>query len=320
MAKSKNGGTRSYIRGRIGSDVYSVGKDGKGNKQQVVRSLAESVANPQTVAQMRGRMIMSTVMQAVSAMTTIIDHSFDGVAAGQPSISQFISQNYRLIKADVASHPASGNAFGLNKFGEKGIKKGQYVVSDGKAAGISGIAVDASAKTLTIALGANATIADLKTALGISANDYFTVVAIDATAGFVFVRLDLNASLAADTAIAAGNVSDIFKADGNITVAASLSTNNIVLTLSALSENYGIIVSRDTLEGWKHNRVQLAAPTSPAFTSDVALPTYPVGTQRFLNGGDDASGAVASTTENGSGSNGGGGGNSGGGGDDDENT
>ena len=37
MARSKNGGTRAYIRGRIGSDVYSVGKNSKGYKQQVVR-------------------------------------------------------------------------------------------------------------------------------------------------------------------------------------------------------------------------------------------------------------------------------------------
>ena len=71
MAKAKSGGTRSFLRGRVGSDVYSIGKDAKGNKQQIVRSLAESVANPQTLAQMRGRMIMSTIMQAVSSMSAI---------------------------------------------------------------------------------------------------------------------------------------------------------------------------------------------------------------------------------------------------------
>ena len=46
MAKSKVGGTRAYIRGRIGSDVYSIGKTSAGKKQQVVRSLAEQVKNP----------------------------------------------------------------------------------------------------------------------------------------------------------------------------------------------------------------------------------------------------------------------------------
>ena len=92
MAKSKNGGSRAYIRGRIGSDVYSVGKDGKGQKQQVIRSLAVQVANPRTSNQMFGRMIMSTVMQAVSGLSFIIDHSFDGKVKGQPSISEFIRQ------------------------------------------------------------------------------------------------------------------------------------------------------------------------------------------------------------------------------------
>lgn len=288
MGKSKNGGTRSYIRGRIGSDVYSIGKDGKGNKQQVIRSLAETVSNPQTVAQMRGRMYMSTIMQAVSAMAVIVDHSFDGVAAGQPCISKFISENYKLVKADAIANPSSGNKFGLVKYGEKGIKKGAYLMSDGSAAAISGVTVNGATKTLTIALGADVTFSGLKTALGLTANDYFTVVAIDATAGFIYERFHLSQSIADATDIAAGNVNDLFTIEGNTTAAFALSGSNLVITLGALSENYGIIVSRKSDSGYKHNRCVLADPTSPAWTVDVALPTYPVGAQRFLNGGDDA--------------------------------
>ena len=292
MGKSKNGGTRSYVRGRIGSDVYSIGKDGKGNKQQVIRSLAESVANPQTVAQMRGRMYMSTIMQAVSAMAMIIDHSFDGLAAGQPSISKFISENYKSVKADAIANPSSSNKFGLVKYGEKGIKKGAYLLSDGNAAAISGVAVDGSAKTLTIALGADVTFAGLKAALGLTANDYFTVVAIDASVGFIYERFHLSQSIADATAIISDNVSDLFTVEGNTTAAFALSGSNIVITLGALSENNGIIVSRKTDSGYKHNRCVLADPTSPSWTVDVALPTYPIGAQRFLNGGDDANAGI----------------------------
>ena len=91
MAKSKNGGTRAYIRGRIGSDVYSVGKTSDGKKQQVVRSLAESVANPRTASQMFGRMVMSTVMQAVSGFKPIIDHSLMAYPLASPqSVSLFV--------------------------------------------------------------------------------------------------------------------------------------------------------------------------------------------------------------------------------------
>ena len=300
MGKSKNGGTRSYVRGRIGSDVYSIGKDGKGKKQQVIRSLAESVANPQTVAQMRGRMYMSTIMQAVSAMAMIIDHSFDGLAAGQPNISKFISENYKLVKADAIANPSSGNKFGLVKYGERGIKKGAYLMSDGNAAAISGVTIDGAAKTLTIALGADVTFAGLKAALGLTANDYFTVVAIDATAGFVYERFHLSQSIADATAIEAGNVSDLFTVEGNTTAAFALNGSNIVITLGVLSENNGIIVSRKSDGGYKHNRCVLADPTSPAWTVDVALPTYPIGAQRFLNGGDDASAGIVVEDDGGS--------------------
>lgn len=288
MAKSKSGGSRAYIRGRVGSDVYSIGKDGKGKKQQVVRSLAEQVANPQTQSQMRGRMIMSTVMQAVSAMAMIIDHSFDNVAVGQPNISEFISQNYGLIKADVIAHPASGNAFGLNQYKEKGIKQGAYIVSAGSGANLGGATIDGSSKVVTLAIGGDMKISDLKAALGISADDFFTVVSIDPTAGFVYARFHLNSALADDTVIAAGNVESLFTVEGNVNVTPAVSGTNVTLTFATLTANAGIITSHLVAGGFKHNSVTLAAPTNPAYNADAALPTYPVGAQRFLNGGDSS--------------------------------
>ena len=120
MAKSKSGGTRSMIRGRVGADVYSVGRDAKGKKQQIVRSLAETVSNPQTQAQMRGRMIMATIAQALAALRPIVDHSFDNVVGARANLAEFTSRNYALIKSDVATHPSGNNYFGLNKWQEKG--------------------------------------------------------------------------------------------------------------------------------------------------------------------------------------------------------
>lgn len=305
------------IRGRLGSDVYSVGKDAKGQKQQVVRSLAETVANPQSPAQMRGRMIMSTVMQAVSAMAMIIDHSFDNVAAGQPNISEFITKNYALIKADAAAHPNENNVFGLNKFQEKGVKQGAYVVSFGKAAGIGGCTVDGTAKTVTIAVGGTLKFSELLQALTIGRNDYFTVVAIDAAKGFVYARLRVSTTLADDDVISSSNIADVFTFEGNVSVTPSVSGTNIVLTFAHLSANYGIIVSRKAASGYIHNSVTLVAPSAPDFTSDVALATYPVGSQRFLNGGADSSIVPDSSSdgESGGGSGGGGGADDG---DDDE--
>lgn len=309
MAHSRNGGSRAFIRGKLGNDIFSIGKDSKGRKQQVQRAIAESVANPQTTAQMRGRMIMSTVMQAVSAMAAIIDHSFDNVAVGQPNISEFIRRNYALVKADEAAHPASGNEFGLNKYQEKGIKQGAYIVAAGRAAGVANCTINGTAKTITIAVGGTMTFGELKAALSLSAEDYFTPVAIVADKGFVYLRLHLSQSLSDDTVIAAGNIANVFMTDGNVAMTPSVSGTNIVLTFADFSANAGIIVSRKANGGWAHNDVQLAAPSAPAFASNVALPTYPVGAQRFLNGGDTdyVAGSSDVVVDNGGGDNGGGG-------------
>ena len=287
MAKGKSGGTRSFLRGRVASDVYSIGKDAKGNKQQIVRSLAESVANPQTLAQMRGRMIMSTVMQAVSSMAMIIDHSFDNVPAGQPNVSEFIKRNYALIKVDVAAHPSSGNAFGLNKYGEKGIKQGAYVVAGGSAADIAGVQLNGTNKTLVIALSAGATIADLRTALGIGIEDYFTAVCVTADGKFLYNRFHVSQSLPSATQISADNIASVITLDGNVGVTLAFASNTITATFADFSANAGIIVSRKENATYKHNDVVLVAPAAPVYTSDDALPTYPTGTQRFLNGGGE---------------------------------
>lgn len=295
MAKSKSGGTRSYIRGRVGADVYSIGRDAKGAKQQVVRSLAETVANPQTVDQMRGRMIMSTVMQAVSGMRAIIDHSFDNVPAGQPSISEFISRNYALIKADVAAHPASGNQFSVSKYQEKGIKPGAYIVSAGDAVVPTAWAINGSGN-MAFELPENAlTVANLKAKCELGTDDYITLVAFNGKMKFDFVRLRLNPALADTTVITADNVASVFLQEGTFEVVIELQANFVALDFdknmaSGWVQCGGFIISRKTDAGYSHSTCTIADSGTFVFAnnvpSDTALPTYPVGTEMFLNGGE----------------------------------
>ena len=295
MAKSKSGGTRSYIRGKIGADVYSVGKDGKGKRQQVVRSLAEQVANPQTEAQMFGRMVMSTVMQAVSAMKPIIDHSFDGIPAGQPSISEFIRRNYALVKADATAHPATGNKFGLNKYQEKGVMGGAYIVSKGNVAVPSGIVLTNDESKVTIALSASAhKVSDLKAALGMgSGDDYFTLCGICTEGGsidrFQFVRLRVDDTLADSTDITSSNIAQVFALEGNNTPTISIDNNVISIKMAHYQYMmaFGVIVSRKNADGWQHSTCTLNTNGVPqSWNANTALPTYPQGSARFLNGGD----------------------------------
>lgn len=289
MAKSKSGGTRSYIRGRVGSDVYSIGKNAKGKKQQVVRSLAETVANPQTIAQMRGRMIMSTIMQAQSALKPIIDHSFDNVVGVQPNLSEFIRRNYALIKADVAANPSSGNAFGLNAYQEKGAKQGAYVISDGKAAVPAAVSIAKATGVITIALTSGTmTMAGLKAALNFGNEDFLTIVGIDLQGAAEYCRFHINQSLVDDTAISASNIASVFETEGNAAPTVAVVSNSITITLAAIAGSCAFIVTRKTNDGFAHSKATLGAGTSLSWNADAALPTYPVGENKFLNGGDQS--------------------------------
>lgn len=287
MAKSKVGGSRAYIRGRIGADVYSIGKDGKGARQQVVRSLAEQVSNPRTKSQMFGRMVMSTVMQAVSSLQPIIDHSFDGFPTGQPSISEFIRQNYALVKADAIAHPSDGNKFGLNKYQEKGCNGGQFLVSNGTKSLPAIVKADGTGFLFDMT-GLSATVGALRTALGLAAGGYITYVGIDGNKAPVFVRVNIKEDVTDETAISAENVSTLFDIDANLKTSVSLNQNKVAFMPSDEFDiqSYGVIAT-DKLDGaFIHSRCVLTNSNTVGWTADVALPTYPIGTQQFLNGGD----------------------------------
>lgn len=287
MAKSKNGGSRAYIRGRIGSDVYSIGKNGKGEKQQVVRSLAETVANPRSQSQMFGRMVMSTVMQAVSAMSQIIDHSFDGIAKGQPSISEFIRTNYALVSADAKANPASGNSFGLAKYQEKGSRVGAYIVSKGKVVNPTAFAMNINSGLASVTLTAETlTIGGLKAALGFGDEDYLTIVGFTAGGAFRFVRLHINPELADSTAIAADNIASVFTQEGNYTASVDLDSTIIEVDFSSLSGQAGLITTKKIDGVFQHSTCQITVPAGNNYAADMALPTYPTGNEQFLNGGD----------------------------------
>lgn len=307
MAKSKSGGTRAYIRGRVGADVYSIGRDSAGRKQQVVRSLAETVANPQTLNQMRGRMIMYTVMQAVTVLRPIIDHSFDDVKGKQPNISEFIRRNYALVKADVAANPASGNKFGLNQYQERGAKRGAYVVSEGNAVIPSAMVLTKSTGVITITLAEDAvTLQGLRDALSMTFEEYFTIVGISENGNALYERFRLNPELALTTELTADNISNALAVEGNAFATIALDANVITITLGDVAGCCALIISKKVTSGYIHNSAVLGANTGFEWSENIALPTYPVGAANFLNGGDISGTASVnvsgSSTESGEGS------------------
>lgn len=296
MAKSKSGGTRSLIRGRVASDVYSIGRDAMGKRQQVVRSLAEVVSNPRTLAQMRSRMIMSTVMQALGALKVIVDHSFDNVAGVQPNLSEFIRRNYALVKADVAAHPSAGNNFGLVAYGQQGAKQGAYIVSDGKAAFPAAITFVQGTAVMTISLaGESATFAALKEAWEVGTEGYLTIVGLNANGSADYARLHLASGIADSTVITAENLASCFNIEGDANPVLAIAGQNITVTMASIAGCSSVIVTRKVASGFIHSKAVLGAAHDLPYNANTALPSYPVGEQKFLNGGS-SDGASAPVT------------------------
>lgn len=287
MAKSPVGGSRAYITGRIGSDVYSLGKDGKGKRQQVVRALAEQVANPRTHSQMFNRMVMSSVMQAVHAMKVIIDHSFDGLPTGQPSISEFIRRNYALAKADAIANPLFSPHFGMVKYGEKGARPGEYVVSSGKLVKNDLIAGNNFRVIFNLGAG-NSTVGGLRELLGISDDGYLTWLRLTPEKGLEYVRCYLDPSIADSTAITNDNKDALFTFEGNVTPTVEFSSNQFMFKFEQPASccSTGVILSDKIGGKWQHSACKMSIYGSITYTANTAIATYPVGDEMFLNGGE----------------------------------
>lgn len=329
MAKSKSGGTRSYIRGRVGADVYSIGKTASGSKQQVVRSLAESVANPQTISQMVQRMLMTTVSEACKVLKPIIDHSFDGVPDGQPAISEFMKRNLPLLKAFYENGAESGYQYALNEYQERAGLCGAYIVSAGKKRfpvgdgdlwqfypGTGDVNCQCTVKVPVVEN--KQTFGEFAKRWPLGRDGYLTIVGIQATGAhtskFVYYQLKLRSDVADDYVMCSWdatsgertfkcNIEDVFDVDSNMNLYAYIygaySEPDSEEALgpkfdgnqdqSGYGGCYALIGSWKTKAGWEHNTARLdntLANTAHYRNNSLVITTYPIGTQRFLNGGD----------------------------------
>lgn len=94
MARSKQGGAWGFLRGKVGGMSYSIlgaDKSGSGKKEQIIRSLPESVKNPQTAGQTMQRMKLSPAQKFYSAFSELLSNAFQGIAYGDASRRYFMA-------------------------------------------------------------------------------------------------------------------------------------------------------------------------------------------------------------------------------------
>ena len=105
---------------------------------------------------------------------------------------------------------------------------------------------------------------------------------------FLFARIRLSTTLADDTAITADNVKTLFTIESNANVEVSLFTNTITFSVAqmAFGDPAAWIYSEKVNGSWIHSDAVLNGTLTKTYTAEVALPTYPTGAARFLNGGE----------------------------------
>lgn len=81
-------------RGKVGDLVFA-----RAFGKQIIRSKAQSVANPKTIGQNTQRAILATVAKSAAALSPIVDHSFANIAYGAESVRHFRKINMAKMRS-----------------------------------------------------------------------------------------------------------------------------------------------------------------------------------------------------------------------------
>lgn len=154
MGKSKKGGVFGYLRGKVGGVTYSImsaANSKSGKKEQIVRALPDSVANPQTISQVIQRMKSSPAHRFYAALSELLSNAFEGVKYGNTSRLHFLSlamkMNGPYIQKGVDRFIPAAYPFTRGSLPSIGI-----LAFDGGATKFA-TDVDASAETFAAGLG-----------------------------------------------------------------------------------------------------------------------------------------------------------------------
>lgn len=125
MAKSK-----SFFGLRTGSTKSLTFQVLRG--EQITKDRVYRVSNPRSEAQMTQRALIPIVAAARSQLKGLVDHSFEGIAYGEPSLREFSRLNLRAGALDVTSFSPNGvsNAGFANLQVSNGSLNGDFTISE----------------------------------------------------------------------------------------------------------------------------------------------------------------------------------------------
>lgn len=286
MAKSK--GFFGLRKGSTKSLTFSV-LDGK----QITKDRVYDVKNPRTEAQMRQRMLMTTVGAAYKTLKSIADHSFEGYSSGMQCMRQFNSRNLNRFKKAAA---AKGSV-AFNEYKDGDINPLPFILASGSLPGFD-YKLNATSNLEIVGEkdGADfATAEGIYAALGVQRNDlitFCTVIGEGSVSNGVYTykaeRFDV-VRLYCDKSGSVSKPADAFTISTNNDLAAvTMSTSGNAITIKSNEADFGAVIqSRKNDSGWLRSSAVMVVSDDAISGVKTAnqLETYPVGTELILNNG-----------------------------------
>lgn len=298
MAQSK--GFFGLRKGSTKSLTFSV-LDGK----QITKDRVYDVKNPRTEAQMRQRMLMTTIGAAYKTLKSIADHSFEGYSSGMQCMRQFNSRNLNRFKQAAA---AKGSV-AFNEYKDGDINPMPFILASGSLPGFS-FKFDATSNLEIVGEkeGADFTTAEgIYAALGVQRNDlitFCTVIGEGTTLNGVYSYKAENFNIVRLYCDKSGSVTkpaDAFTiSTNNDQASVSMSTAANAITIKTGEADFGAVIqSRKNDSGWlRSDAVMIVNDTVIADVKTAnQLATYPVGTELILNNGPMANQGDAGAAE-----------------------
>lgn len=298
MAQSK--GFFGLRKGSTKSLTFSV-LDGK----QITKDRVYDVKNPRTEAQMRQRMLMTTIGAAYKTLKSIADHSFEGYSSGMQCMRQFNSRNLNRFKQAAA---AKGSV-AFNEYKDGDVNPMPFILASGSLPGFA-FKFDKTSNLEIVGEkeGADFTTAEgIYAALGVQRNDlitFCTVIGEGTITNGVYSYKAENFNIVRLYCDKSGSVTkpdDAFTiSTNNDQASVSMSTAANAITIKTGEADFGAVIqSRKNDSGWlRSDAVMIVNDTVIADVKTAnQLATYPVGTELILNNGPMDNQGDAGTAE-----------------------
>ena len=135
MARSRVGGSKALLSGKVGDVIYSITRNSDGTFRQQISANPEERINPNTDAQARARLTMATIERAMFTLRDFMGTGFENVDRGTLSVSEFSRVNYNAIKEQIEfwwdDPEGYEESYNLPRKGQGQPRAGAFILSRG---------------------------------------------------------------------------------------------------------------------------------------------------------------------------------------------